>query len=1009
MTCLDQNRINKWLPYREQFLNELLRHDGLADVTDLTLCPKHKLPAKYRCQDCLGLQLQCRDCMCNHHQYIPLHRIQVWEDGFWDKSSLFDLGLELQLGHSSDPCPLPSKTSTTLLAFDTSGIHKVCIRWCECSRSHGGAQLYTQLLRVQWYPASVDRPRTVFTFDALNTFHLLTLQGKLSLYDYYNGILKKANNTGLGKEVFRWNEISVVVRQWQHIKMLKRAGRGHSSTGIEATPSGGCAVLCPACPQPGLNLPEGWDKLPLSERYHRLLLAIDGCFKLKLKARGIQDEELGSGWAYFVRDETYRAYLSTCKDDREISPCTSELNAIKQSHKKGTNSGLSVTSVLGVKCARHAFVLPNGVADLQKGERFCNVDYAVLSALKSIGADSLIETDFSFDIACSWFVNFLKRLDDMPDDLRKVAQRLIFRAFIPKAHIEGHGATCRTRYSFNFRPYVGRTHGETIEQEWAHIGPLMTSTREMGPGARHSTLDDHWGWWNWQKFVSLGKRLIKDLKEADRMSSKQRAFASQFTASFPQDVIKKWSSMIANWLIDHRKPDPFAEPEGALSLAKVRLEIAKEEAKEAVREGDQIHDKMGPSAFVRWGLDLEERQYVPNLFSDDALLTNLRRVLQKKLGSSSRSSAQEVSLQERRSIFMRHIRAWYLVHALYMPSSIPTGSPEATFLSPTAESETHAVVPIEDLKLWLPSRLDVSARSSFCLNGTADKEKRLRRAQLEDALIELRRLRRVYGSLLRKFKVQIAGTGRKATTRSQTSLRAFNSKIGLTIARYRDARIALLALDPSGEWQEQFKELRDEDNRGPNRKEDEHSEGRRQPSWIWTVYAANADISTEDEDDQLRAEWAKATARAQRWEEEKALLLEEMCRCLRFFDAKADWWDKHTSSLVDGHTPDILSGLHGYAKRQATMYRRLVASWIQLWRPVLRQLKLKEPWDKRYNFVVEEDQGRHVASKGSTRRSAPSTANMPEAVSNSSEDDTESLAFSDSSAAGTSDDDYLSD
>ena len=31
-----------------------------------------------------------------------------------------------------------------------------------------------------------------------------------------------------------------------------------------------------------------------------------------------------------------------------------------------------------------------------------------------------------------------------------------------------------------------------------------TSTREMGPGSRHDTLEDHFGNANWQKLVTLG-------------------------------------------------------------------------------------------------------------------------------------------------------------------------------------------------------------------------------------------------------------------------------------------------------------------------------------------------------------------------------------------------------------------------------------------------------------------------------------------------------------------------
>lgn len=44
-------------------------------------------------------------------------------------------------------------------------------------------------------------------------------------------------------------------REWRHLKMLKRAGRSFDPHGVDSTCEGECAVICPACPQPGKNLP----------------------------------------------------------------------------------------------------------------------------------------------------------------------------------------------------------------------------------------------------------------------------------------------------------------------------------------------------------------------------------------------------------------------------------------------------------------------------------------------------------------------------------------------------------------------------------------------------------------------------------------------------------------------------------------------------------------------------------------------------------------------------------
>ena len=49
-----------------------------------------------------------------------------------------------------------------------------------------------------------------------------------------------------------------MVREWCHVVLLKRSGRGHAVSGVAGTKEGECAVLCPACPQPGKNLPDNW-------------------------------------------------------------------------------------------------------------------------------------------------------------------------------------------------------------------------------------------------------------------------------------------------------------------------------------------------------------------------------------------------------------------------------------------------------------------------------------------------------------------------------------------------------------------------------------------------------------------------------------------------------------------------------------------------------------------------------------------------------------------------------
>ncbi|KAE9409052.1 hypothetical protein BT96DRAFT_782758, partial [Gymnopus androsaceus JB14] len=74
---------------------------------------------------------------------------------------------------------------------------------------------------------------------------------------------------------------------------------------------------------------------------------------------------------------------------------------------------------------------------------------------------------------------------------------------ILKLHIYGHKLWCQLLFSLNFTRWVGRTDAEGIERTWANMGPVATSTKEMGPGSALDMLEDHLGHWNWAKVLGL--------------------------------------------------------------------------------------------------------------------------------------------------------------------------------------------------------------------------------------------------------------------------------------------------------------------------------------------------------------------------------------------------------------------------------------------------------------------------------------------------------------------------
>ena len=78
-----------------------------------------------------------------------------------------------------------------------------------------------------------------------------------------------------------------------------------------------------------------------------------------------------------------------------------------------------------------------------------------------------------------------------------------FDVAIPGWHINRHGATCQENFNLSYIEGTGRTVGEDIETTWAGTNSLAPSIREMGPAARHDTLNDHWNGWNFRKIVGF--------------------------------------------------------------------------------------------------------------------------------------------------------------------------------------------------------------------------------------------------------------------------------------------------------------------------------------------------------------------------------------------------------------------------------------------------------------------------------------------------------------------------
>ncbi|KAJ6467408.1 hypothetical protein C8R45DRAFT_1171845 [Mycena sanguinolenta] len=978
--------LSQWRAKRNAYLAALIRRDGTGNdpLSDLSACPACRTSApEFRCRDCFGDVMYCQACLVENHRENPLHRIEKWHRNYFVRTTLARLGLRIQLGHPPHQrCAAPEHARSAFVTLHINGIHEVAVDFCGCKRSASAGPPEMQLLHAGWFPATHERPQTCATISVLETFHQDTLQSKMTMYDFYGVLEKLTDNTGI-KPPDRYHEWIRMCREFRHLMLLKRGGHAlaYTASGVDGTQAGELAIQCPACPRPNINLPDGWENVPLRERFlYTLFLALDACFRLKrrLVSSELKDPDLGPGWAYMVDTGPYREYLRDVtpqKEQQQMNTC-SGLAALDYANTKFSR-GYSTTGVGMVVCARHEFVQPNGVGDLQKGERFSNMDYIFASVM--LHKHPKLHKLVTYDIACIWKILLRDRLKSLPPHVRLVLILAFIRFAIPKMHIHSHTMICQLLYSLNLILGSAQGDAEGIERAWVWIGAVAGSTRDMGPGSCHDVLDCQWSYWNWQKLIGIVELLRRCRDRAEEELKDQAEGFEEFSEQQAAHVLDwrrqvlEYEEALAAEEADESKSktkgkktelkSPYeTEVQGSipsygygtglqqhpgLTEAQVRLQFTKEEAEDAARGVPSVHD-VSPSSFISAGLDLEEEQ---------------RRVrLQAELKKAG-TTGMQINLAAMRTKLNRGLARFRKIQAAYMPAAIQTLGDLA--LPPTTLAE--------DVPLLLPSAW-TDAQRSRCAQGLEQIEALLRDAQCRTALMRLRNQLHIKSRLLTYKKNHVRHQG--ANTRSRTIVTRNESKIRLHSEKYQVAWDALRRLNGGDKdligWRvlkrEDIRCMEDEEDLRQKEKErvvreakrrkqhmalraqgllpaeeDEDmefdddggggvpgTENRRQVSWIWVV--AGSEGTDAGLKNALRIEWSKAFARTRRWDEELRLVNEEFRRvCLSFEDEERKWRARAAAVPLGVLPLPDAEGAVAYALRHADMYTDLREQGIKRW------------------------------------------------------------------------------
>jgi hypothetical protein len=147
--------------------------------------------------------------------------------------------------------------NTYVRVVHTNGVHHLAMVTCSCMGEH---RIPLDLVASRLVPTSFTKIRTLFTVHVLNQFRLCNLELKASAYQFYQLIRRVTLPTRPAEVVNLYHELRRLSRLWRWMKKLKWAGYGHNQKDPLNPEPGSLANFCPACPQPGINIPENWQE-----------------------------------------------------------------------------------------------------------------------------------------------------------------------------------------------------------------------------------------------------------------------------------------------------------------------------------------------------------------------------------------------------------------------------------------------------------------------------------------------------------------------------------------------------------------------------------------------------------------------------------------------------------------------------------------------------------------------------------------------------------------------------
>ncbi|KAG1877467.1 hypothetical protein F4604DRAFT_1680133 [Suillus subluteus] len=706
------------------------------------------------------------------------------------------------------------------------------------------------------------------------------LECKTSAMSFYQKLRCFTNNAFPDKIPDRYHELMHVSCIWRDLVNRKRFGFEHQT---DRSPGpGDLALYCPACPQPGINLPPSWKD---SYDEYVELFAITNLTHFSYQME----------WD-MVTEGPYQTHVTESAEERELMSreAISELRALGQQH------------VLGMD----VLFLMQSLTFKRENIRQMNMDYSICNAVKypsgDIGSALII-----YDVACQWSIHFRERVDQsyhlsLPPSIKILPA-------IGKFHLSAHKLLCFPRFSLNFITGAGHIDGEILETLWAPFNKISPTSRSMTLAHRKEVLDDHMRDSNWKKLVGIVKLLLKKYLQAAQGVSDTQGPYEELTKSLDLANVQEWK----------KAADQAAHDRGALldiyqlkmdkapTMAEIRLHLTENEL--------STNGRTGSVAWLIEGINIENAQ--------DALRASIRQLPEQPTAS------QRTVVEEKRQKLMSRINkfnnaAMVMTNGMELEGGegVPQDDPELCLEEADGDNfltiedtegdgildlEGEADSPAEVAEVWMPSWAASDTTMDDVIMALHQEELKLHQA-LGDR------------SVMFREKIHSNKSIHHQGTRSKKELLTITLSINKQARGYQRSRAAMQQLGAGSDTLSLYQPLRAQDL-GVSKEvteENRHGQGSDTLTWFWRINNAEDSQKNKWMDEFYHVNWLKAKARYDHWSEELKLVQHEMFWTVSWFRTQeARWRARADESTKDGHK--------AYAEKQASMWAEFSADGLK--------------------------------------------------------------------------------